>query len=271
MRSHRHDGARAMNAMLCESLISPVDVSPIRSPMAVHSFLAPRFAGKDLIEIGTRSGDGMACYARLARHATAIELSERYCKELERRSRALAASHTLATFNVTCRDYRQAATLDADVVTWWEQPPLRNAEVLLTLHNELLYGRLRPTAEAVLLFDPKYPSDLASFHGVCPLATWSARIVFDEHESCIRAVREGTVVSKHRDAARRLCDRARGFFIAAGVPISDRRIPRHVGNGSSTWAGGSRREREHEWSSCVLRHEAGWSGGGTREHRVHHS
>ena len=197
-------------------------------------FLVPRFAGKDLIEIGTRGGDGITCYAQLTRPATAIELSERYCKALERRSIALQRP---AAFNVTCQDYRQAATLDADVVTWWEQPPLRNDEVLLTLHNELLNGRLRPTAEAVLLFDPKYPSDVTSFR-----------------VACVRS-RSGALASP-----RRLCDRAYGFFLVAGVAISDRRIPRHLRNGSTLWAG-SRLERENERSSCALRHEmdgVGW-------------
>lgn len=211
--------------MLCERLVpQPSDVSPIRSPMAVHTVLAKRFAGKDLVEIGTRNGDGMSCWARHAKHATAIELDPKYCKALERRSRTLPQD---ARFNVSCADYRKAAMnlLDGDFVTWWEQPPLHNIEALDVLHAKLRAHRLRPTAEAVLLFDPKWPADRVSFSRICPLARWSQQIFFNEQEECLKRVREGAIVSKHRDAERRLCDRAKGFFQVVGVRISDRRIP----------------------------------------------
>ena len=57
----------------CEVAVpSPLDAPPIRSPQAVHSFIASRLPGKDLVEIGTRNGDGMSCFALHARKATAI-------------------------------------------------------------------------------------------------------------------------------------------------------------------------------------------------------
>ena len=64
----------------------PVDVVPIRSSQAVHSILASWFAGKIIVEIGTRNGDGMHCFAQVAHNATAIEIDKAYCRLLEKRS-----------------------------------------------------------------------------------------------------------------------------------------------------------------------------------------
>ena len=41
-----------------------MDSPPMRSPQAVHSIIARRVVGKSIAEIGTRNGDGMACFAR---------------------------------------------------------------------------------------------------------------------------------------------------------------------------------------------------------------
>ena len=120
-----------MDILVCEREVpDPIDAPPIRSPQAVHSFLAPRLAGKEVIEVGTRHGDGMACYSQFAKLATAIEYAPEYCKSLERRSASLRWK-----FNVICSDYRRTR-IDADVITWWEQMPLRNTEALATLHGE---------------------------------------------------------------------------------------------------------------------------------------
>jgi len=73
-------GPRA--AIDCEATIQPMDISPIRSPLAVHTVLARRFAGKDVFEIGTRMGDAIACFAMVARTAVAVEVLPKYCKAL---------------------------------------------------------------------------------------------------------------------------------------------------------------------------------------------
>ena len=48
-----------------------VDAAPVRSPQALHSIIASRVANKSLVEIGTRNGDGVACFSQLAASAIA--------------------------------------------------------------------------------------------------------------------------------------------------------------------------------------------------------
>lgn len=113
-----------------EAIDRPVDTSPYRSPQAVHSIIARRSAGLSVVEIGTRNGDGMSCFAVGAHQATAVEISPHYCRRLEARAQRLWASGLNHTFSVVCSDYR-AARLDADIFTWWQQHPhLVNLPVL---------------------------------------------------------------------------------------------------------------------------------------------
>ena len=75
----RHGRKRKM-VWPCEAAVpTPRDTPPTRSPQAVHSFIAAVSAGKTLVEIGTRNGDGMLCFAKNARQATAIEIDVHYC------------------------------------------------------------------------------------------------------------------------------------------------------------------------------------------------
>jgi hypothetical protein len=76
--------------MNCSVIVSsPVDGTPIRSPQDVHTSLLPHFVGKEVIEIGTRNGDGMSCFCKYAKKATAVELATHYCGKLRERSDAL--------------------------------------------------------------------------------------------------------------------------------------------------------------------------------------
>ena len=102
----------------CASLVKPVDWPPIRSPQAVHSTVAELLRNTDAVEIGTRNGDGMRCFARTARSAVAIELESRYCTELRLHSRNMTAAG-VGGFRVHCQDYRRG-TPDADFYTLWE-------------------------------------------------------------------------------------------------------------------------------------------------------
>ena len=199
----------------CRQLVPrPIDSPPIRSPQAVHSFLVERIAGKDLVEIGTRNGDGMNCFTHYAKHATAIEIAPRYCKSLLQASEDIDKSYPGKGYNVTCSDYRRGGVLDADIITWWEQFPLTNDEGLKTAYKEQRAGRVRSSAEAILLFDPKWFLDVEGWKRLCPLAGWSAKILFNEHQKCIK---DNNGRSPKGPAT---CDRAHGFFIVAGFPIT---------------------------------------------------
>ena len=119
----------------CAAAVAPVDATPIRSPQSVHTAMLPHIAGKELVEIGTRNGDGMTCFSRVTRSAIAVELSRPYCDHLTRRSTEEQNAGRPA-WTVLCQDYRSATRLDGDVFTWWQQyPHLRNMHVLLALRR----------------------------------------------------------------------------------------------------------------------------------------
>ena len=185
---------------------SPVDSSPIRSPQAVHTALAQLFVGKSLIEIGTRNGDGMFCFAKVASSAVAIEYSKPYCDELERRAHGM--------FKVDCNDY-QATTLDADYITWWQQAPLTNERALRRIQALQKEGTVRKSAQAVVLFDLAWHKDVASMHELLSYSSWQAKIPFDERALCFvkqRAAPSGDSTET--------CNRASGTFVIATVPIA---------------------------------------------------
>ena len=82
-----------MGAPVCETLVQqPVDAPPIRSPQNVHSLIAKTVRGKDIIEIGTRNGDGISCFSRFAKSTTAIVYAKVYCRSLRSRSKLLAST-----------------------------------------------------------------------------------------------------------------------------------------------------------------------------------
>ena len=224
----------------CETLVPlPRDSPPIRSPQAVHSFIASRLSGKELIEIGTRNGDGMNCFTHHAKHATAIEIAKEYCVSLRQRSKQIEADHPGKGYNVTCSDYRVGGVLDADVITWWEQHPLDNIPGLKHARKEQDAGRLRKGAEAILLFDPKWGLDVRGWNALCPLSTWSARIHFDEQKKCLA---DNGGKSPRGSAT---CNRAFGHFIVAGIPISNVPLLTSV--------------TEDERLKCQKRHRAGYN------------
>ena len=108
----------------CTRLVArTLDRSPQRSPQAVHTALLARLVGKDVAEMGSRAGDGIACFAQRARSATAIETEGKPCAVLHERSRNLALG-TRTSFDVQCaptsEDYVHALPdADADAITWW--------------------------------------------------------------------------------------------------------------------------------------------------------
>ena len=179
--SHRQD-LQSVSGVDCAALILPVDISPIRSPLAVHTALARRFAGRDIVEIGTRAGDAISCFASVAKSAIAVEVVPKYCQALRARASELGKA---ASFRIICDDYRNTS-LDADMITWWQQvqagcrvcdidvaasplltsphpwlqvPMLSNDAVLRHLRRELLAGSVREGASAVLMFDPSERED----------------------------------------------------------------------------------------------------------------
>ena len=188
----------------------PVDSAPIRSPQAVHSIIATRVINQSIVEIGTRNGDGMACFAKFASSASAIEYDRKYCEELERR-----AAREGVQFDVQCQDFN-LADLDADFITWWQQQPLTNLAALARLKQLRCSGKIRSTAEAILVFDMKWSRDMNDFHELIHFFSWYQEIVFDELDLCETFRLTGKDGSKESGFS---CQRAAGKFIAAGFPV----------------------------------------------------
>ncbi len=56
------DGARVD----CKLAVpNPIDSAPIRSPQEVHTLIASKVHAKQLVEIGTRNGDGISCFSKV--------------------------------------------------------------------------------------------------------------------------------------------------------------------------------------------------------------
>ena len=206
-------------ALNCTKAVpTPVDVAPVRTPQALHTALLKHVADKDIIEIGTRNGDGMACFAQVAKRAVAIEVNSQYCAKLRARSDLLVRSNQRG-FSVVCSRYQDMSHLDADVVTWWQQPPfLRNSHLLRELLSRQADGTLRPTAIAVLAFDPTFPTDARDLRVYTSLraCVWHEAIDIDEEAPC--RARNRT----HFERANLWrCARARGVFHVAALRLSD--------------------------------------------------
>lgn len=162
----------------CKKMVKPVDVAPVRSPQDVHSIIAWHVRGKSVVEVGTRNGDGMACFAQVASSAIAVELAAAYCSKLQVRAAELqnATGHT---FSVMCKDYRTAPGLDADVFTWWQETPhLHNPAILMSLRWLQERGQIRKDAVAIMVFDTGWGDDMDDFQNLHRLGwpSWSATV-----------------------------------------------------------------------------------------------
>ena len=203
----------------CAMLVKPVDPSPLRSPQAVHTVLAQRFIGKDVVEVGTHHGDGMNCFARTARSAIAIEIDKSACGLLRARAQKLKQAG-LGTYGVMC-DFFPAHTPDADIFTWWrEAPHLSNERALKELRERQLTGQVRAGAIAYVLFDHGFGSDAKSWKRLRALASWHTRVPFDEYSQCMRMMPAHKSDSSYGNLTNRVCHRARGSFTVAEIPIA---------------------------------------------------
>ena len=192
------------------AITDPVDAHPVRSPQAVHSAVARHSVGQQLVEIGTRSGDGMACFAQVAKSAIAVEMDPPACKNLAERSRLLGEKGN-RTFAIECQAY-QKLTLDADVFTWWQQEPvLKNFEVLSHLRRQQVAGGIRQSAMAILLFENGFEEDMRTLRTLRSFASWLEEVPFDEVALCKKRYRRKPWFWK----------RSRGSYHVMGLRIAN--------------------------------------------------
>jgi hypothetical protein len=212
-----HD--QGQQAVDCADVVpEPIDASPIRSPQAMHTLLARKFSGLNVVEIGTRSGDGISCFAQAARQAIAIEANETYCDYLRARSATLPRA---ARFQVVCsffdgKEGDATATLKtADVITWW-MAGADNKGLLQVLQNLTELRSVPATAQAVILFDMHIHADRRSFASLLRFAAWNESVVFDECALCRARTKART---EDPFAVWESCNRAIGTFRAVGIML----------------------------------------------------
>ena len=158
----------------CWSLdgFATVDMYPIRSPLAVADFLAPRVRGKALCEIGTRNGDIAACLAHHASSVTAIEMDRVYCRKL--RARGL---------HVLCRPVEEVRPQDfagCEVYFWWPMDAETQNEAWLRL-IQATHRTLGTNATVFVAHDTHYRKDMVTLPRLAKhYGAQISRVFFDE-------------------------------------------------------------------------------------------
>lgn len=188
----------------------------MRSPFAAHSAMLPYFRGKELVELGTRNGDGMNCFARVTKAAVAVEFEPMYCKRLEVRAKELQAAG-VGQYTVACQSFEELV-LDADVYTWWLGEGL-DERAIRRLTSLQAQGKIRPSAMVYMLFDASTSERKASSYAKYG---WLKRIDFDETEGCQAKIASQEPTPTYDGGTRfpkALCKRARGAFLLVGVPL----------------------------------------------------
>ena len=180
----------------CEVLVpAPVDMVPIRSPQSVHTRLANRFRNRTVVEIGTRNGDGMQCFAQVAKRAVAIEMDRQYCTMLSVRRKRLR-QHGLGDYDILCDKYEDvpvATFSSADYIHWWLGGAEINVRVLTFLYS--IRAQLKPGVKAVVVHDPAVGIDNQSLSILGPAASVeSVAVPASECAECYRAVKELSLI-----------------------------------------------------------------------------
>ena len=211
---------RASAARSCFDLVdTPEDISPLHSPQAAHTALLNQLVGKAIVEIGTRHGDGMRCFAQVASEAVAIEADPAYCHKLQNISHELL-ERTGSYFAVRCARY-QLGVPDADIYTWWQETPhLSNEEVLDFLAAAHKQGHIRDAAAALVLLEPAWKEDTPSLDQIQRTATNITKVPYDEKKRCherFAGMPRHTVIDGCPVAC---CARSRGTFIVARIPLA---------------------------------------------------
>ena len=208
----------------CEVLVpAPVDMVPIRSPQSVHTRLANRFRNRTVVEIGTRNGDGMQCFAQVAKRVVAIEKDGKYCSKLGARRKKLR-EQGLGDYDILCDLYQAvpvATFASADYIHWWLGGAEINVQVLKFLYS--IRTQLKPGVKAVVLHDPSVGIDNQSLSILGPAASVeSVAVPASECAECYRAVKECRFA---QDGGYHSCARAAGAKLLTFFRLDNPLLP----------------------------------------------
>ena len=214
----------ALARVNCEVLVpDPIDMVPIRSPQSVHTRLANRFRNRTVVEIGTRNGDGMQCFAQVAKRVVAIEKDPQYCSKLSARRKKLR-EHGLGDYDILCDKYEDvpvATFSSADYIHWWLGGAEINVRVLKFLYS--IRTQLKPGVKAVVLHDPSVGIDNQSLSILGSAASVeSVAVPASECAECYRAVKECRFVD---DGGYHSCGRAAGTKLLTFFRLDNPLLP----------------------------------------------
>lgn len=192
----------------------------MRAPLRVLNLLAQRFRGHAIAEIGTRNGDGMQCFSKVARSALAVEMQPAYCERLRVRQ---ANAHVAAgvsgsgSYTIVCKKFQDVddeQMRGVEKIHWWVGGMVN---AMLLQHTMALYARgvLHRDAEVLINFDMRMGSDIANWRKLQPMAHWSKEVDFDECDACSRRY---PISTQDRFLT---CARAIGTFLVAGFRVAD--------------------------------------------------
>ena len=241
-----HGGEQGID---CATMVTPRDPPVLRSPQEVHSYLSKLFAGKRVVEIGSRYGDGMSCFGRQTASLTIFEGSQEYCPILEQRlqqmqqERAAEASKTSGapctrrwqndsaySFQCALFDTKLDKAPDADFYTWWMIGSVNNG-LLCELHRRVTRGQVRKSVQAIILFDNQVEPDMESLLWLHnrTWVDWSLDITYNETGLCesLRpqlvspsGKRQNPEAHFYFSRLPRLCRRAAGTFTVLALSIA---------------------------------------------------
>jgi hypothetical protein len=176
----------------CTQLVEAIDYAPIRTPQALHTLMLPLITGKRLVELGTRNGDGIVCFAQVASSAVAVEMSPAYCAVLNRRAGALRTQGQ-PSFSVECANYTQLA-LNADIFTWWFGLSSLDMMAIGHLRSQQAAGLVSPSVTLLLPFEAPDRRDVSGLVGMGRhLVKWGKQmglelqaetVIYDETAQC---------------------------------------------------------------------------------------
>jgi hypothetical protein len=170
--------------MLCEttyvSNATPNNFVPYRSPLITHTFIANLSVQKEVLEIGTRTGQALKCYSKIAKKATAVEIQPDYCAYL----RQIPNVHVKCPVNA----FHSTRELDADIVSFWIDPS-KDVRLLHHLIRLKQQKAIREHARFINFIDhsiPEYRIKMRAFIN-SSLRTFLKSITvldFDERQDC---------------------------------------------------------------------------------------
>ena len=168
----------AVGRSMCQRTVDfqPYDTYPIRSPLVVADFLLPHVRGRTYAEIGTQSGDLLACLQHYAKSVTAVERMYTQCRKLRERGIHVVCKDLKMDTILAAEARNQSIVPIADVYYWWLHPG-DNKPILGFVTREL--ERRRLSARVFFGMDP-HTDPLRHFEGQ---AAWLKSLAPESREA----------------------------------------------------------------------------------------